>query len=100
EAAVDDEIGPAAIARWHEFLDGGIDRGVFTADARAGEETKYRKTQHVPRQRGRGGRNEINRERDEEQPLAPEPIGEPAEAERSQHRAGQIGAAGESHIAV
>src|SRR5258708_3993551 len=27
ETAVDDEIGPAAIARWHQLLDGRVDRG-------------------------------------------------------------------------
>ena len=34
EAAVDDEVGPAAHARRDQFLDGRVDRGVFAADAR------------------------------------------------------------------
>ena len=100
EAAVDDEVGPAAIARRHEFLDGRVDGGVFAADAGAGEEAKQREAPQVPGQRGRRGGDEIDRERDEEQPLAPEPVGEPAEEQRAQHRAGEIGAAGEPDVGV
>ena len=42
EAAVDDEIGPAAHPRRDQLLDGGIDRGIFAADAGAGDEAKQR----------------------------------------------------------
>ena len=48
---------------------------------------------------GRGG-DQIERERDEEQPLAPEPIGEPAEEQRPQHRAGEIGTAHQADLGV
>ena len=46
------------------------------------------------------GGDEIDRERDEEQPLAPEPIGEPAEEQCAEHGAGEIGAAGKPDIGV
>ena len=42
EAAVDGEIGPAAHARRDQLLDGRIDRGVFAADAGAGDKAKER----------------------------------------------------------
>ncbi len=100
EAAVDDEIGPAAIPRRHQFLNGRVDRSVFAADAGAGEETKQRVARDIPRQRGRGCGREIQRERDEEQLLAADPVGEPAEAERAEHCAGEIGAAGKPDIGV
>ena len=100
EAAVDDEVGPAAIARRHQFLDGRIDGGIFAADARSGEEAKYAKARDAPRQRGRGGGDEVDRERDEEQLLAPEPVREPAEIERAKHRADKIGAAGEADLGI
>ncbi len=100
EAAVDDEIGPAAVARRHQLLNGRIDGGVFAADAGAGEEAKQREARQIPRQRGRRGGEEIDRERDEEQPLAPEPIGEPAEEQRAQHGAGEIGAARKPDVGV
>ena len=100
EAAVDDEIGPAAIARRHQLLDGRIDRGVFAADAGAGEETKQRVARDIPRQRGGGGRGEIDRERDEEQFLAADPIGEPAEADRAEHRAGKIERVGKADVEI
>ena len=100
EAAVDDEIGPSAIARRHQFLDRRIDRGVFAADAGAGEKSKQRVARDAPGQRGRRGRGEIERQRDEEQFLAPDPVGQPAEAERAEHGAGKIGAVGKSDIEI
>ena len=100
ETAVDHEIGPAAIARRHQFLDGRIDRGVFAADAGAGEETKQRVARDIPGQRRRRRRGEIERKRDEEQFLAPDPVGQPAEAERAEHGAGEIGAVGEADIEI
>ena len=100
ETAVDDEVGPAAIARRHQFLDRRIDRGVFAADAGAGEETKECVARHAPRQRGCRGRREIDRKRDEEQFLAPDPVGEPAKAERAEHGAGEIGAVGNADIEI
>src|SRR5262249_11504743 len=39
EAAVDGQVGPAAIARRYEFLDRRIDRGVFAHDAGPGQES-------------------------------------------------------------
>ena len=44
--------------------------------------------------------SEIDRERDEEELLAAEPVGQPAEEQRAEHRAGEIGAAGEADIGV
>ena len=58
------------------------------------------KLHKIPGQRGRRGGDEIDRERDEEQLLAPEPVGQPAEEQRAEHRAGQIGAAGEPDVGV
>ena len=100
EAAVDHEIGPSAIARRHQFLNRRIDRGVFAADAGAGEKSKQRVARDIPGQRGRGGRGEIERQRDEEQLLAPDPVGEPAEPERAEHGAGEIGAVGKSDVEI
>ena len=100
EAAVDDEIGPAAHTRRDQLLDGGIDRGIFAADAGAGDEAKQREAEDIPGGGGGRGGGEIDRQRDEEQRLAAEPVGEPAEEERAEHRAGQIGAAGEPDVGV
>ena len=100
ETAVDHEIGPAAIARRHQFLDRRIDRGIFAADAGAGQEAKQRITCHAPGQRRRRGRREIERQRDEEQFLAPDPVGQPAKAERAEHGAGEIGAVGKPDIEI
>src|SRR6476469_2074203 len=40
EAAVDHEISPSTIACRNQFLNGRIDRGVFTADPGAGKKSK------------------------------------------------------------
>jgi hypothetical protein len=54
----------------------------------------------IPGQGGRGGGDEIDRKRDEEQPLAPEPIGEPAEEQCAEHCARKISAAGKSDVGI
>ena len=100
EAAVDHEIGPAAVARRHQFLNRRIDRGVFAADAGAGEKPEQRVARNIPGERGRSGGGEIDRQRDEEQFLAPDPVGEPAESERAEHSTGEIGAVGQSDIEI
>src|SRR5262245_38939817 len=100
EAAVDHEVGPAAVARRHQLLDRRVDGGVFAADAGAGEKAEQREAPEIPRQRGRRGGDEIDRERDEEQPLATQPVGEPAEEQSTQYRPREIGAAREPHIDV
>src|SRR5437588_640314 len=91
EAAVDDQIGPAAVARRHQLLNGGINGGVFAADPRSGKETKDGKAQQIPRQGSGRRRKKVERKRNEEQFLAPESVGEPAKEERAQHAAGEIG---------
>ena len=98
EAAVDDEVGPAAHARRDQLLDGGVDGRVLAADAGAGEEAEQREAPQVPGERRRRRRDQVDGERDEEQLLAAEPVGQPAEEDGAQHRAGQIGAAGEADV--
>ena len=87
EAAADHQISPAAIARRHQFLDRRIDRGIFAADPRPGEEPKQRVTRHIPRQRGSCRRGEIERERNEEQFLATEPVRSIAKKKSAKDRA-------------
>jgi hypothetical protein len=48
ETAVDDEIGPATVARRHQLLNGRVDRGVFAADAGASQEPKQRVGRDIP----------------------------------------------------
>ncbi len=100
EAAVDQKIGPAAIARRHQFLNCRVDRGIFAADAGAGEEAKCRIARKPPGQRGRRRRGQIKRKRDEEELLAPDPVGQPAEPDRAEHGAGQIGAVGKADLEI
>ena len=98
EAAVDREIRAAAIARGDQLLDGGVDRRVFAADARAGQEAKQREEREIGRSRGRGRRCDVQPQRDEEQPLAAEQVGEPAEAQRAEHGAGEVRARREADL--
>ena len=87
ERAVDREVDGAAHARGNQLVDRRVDRRVLAADAEAGEEAAERERSEVPGERGEHRRDEIDRERDEEQALAAEPVGEPAEHERAEHRA-------------
>ena len=100
EAAVDDEVGPAAIARRHQLLDRRIDRRVFAADARARHKAAQREGGKIPGQRGRGGGDEVDRERHEEELLAADPIGEPAEEQGTEHGAREISAAGDADVGI
>jgi hypothetical protein len=52
-----------------------------------------------PRTRA-GGRDQIDRQRNEKQFLAAEPVGKPAKADSAQYGAGQIGAARQPYIGV
>ena len=100
EGAVDDEIGPAAHPARDQLLDRGVDGGVFPTDAGARQESEENEAPQVPRERGRRRGHQVDGERDEEQLLAPEPVGQPAEEDRPQHRACEVGTAGEPHVRV
>ncbi len=100
EAAIDQKVSPSAIARGHQFLDRRIDRGIFAADPGAGKKSKQRVTRQIPGQSGGGRGGEIERQRDEEQFLAPDTVGEPAESERAEHGAGEIGAVGKPDVEI
>jgi len=100
ERAVDQEIGPAAHARRDQLLDGRVDGRVFAANAGAGDEAEDEKAREIPRERRGGGRSQVDRQRDEEEFLASEPVGEPAEEQCADHGTGQIRAAREPHIRV
>ena len=54
----------------------------------------------IPRKRGGSRRQQIDGQRDEEQLPAPEPVGQPAEAEGAEHRAGKVGAIGEADLDI
>src|SRR5262249_37344804 len=59
EARVDDEIDPAAQARGDQFIDGGVYRRVFAADAGSGQAAKHRVRDKIPRARGESGGNKV-----------------------------------------
>ena len=80
-------------ARREQFLDGRVDGRVLAADTGAGEEAEQAEAPEFQDKRRSGGGREVDGERDEEELLAPEPIGEPAEEDGAKHRAGEIGAA-------
>ena len=61
---------------------------------------KAAKLSDVPGGGGERGGDQIDAQRNEEQLLAAEPVGEPAEEHRAQHRAGEIGAGRQADIGV
>ena len=100
EAAVDDEVELAAVARRDQFLDGRIDGGIFAADAAAGEETEQEEGEAVPGEPGQRRRDEVDDDGGEEELLAAEPVGQPAEEQRADDRAEKIGAAGQADLGI
>src|SRR6185312_17408657 len=82
EAAVDDQVAPAAHTGGDQLLNRRVDRGIFAADAGSGDKAKEREAEEAPGKSGRSRRREIDRQRDEEQLLAPQPVGEPAKSNR------------------
>ena len=81
----------AAHARRDQLVDRRVDRRVFAADAEAGEEAAERERPEVERERGEHRRDQIDHQRDEEHALAAEAVGQPAEDERAEHRAADVG---------
>ncbi len=100
ERAGDDQVHRPAHARGNQHVERGVDRRVLTADAGAGEEAAEREGPKIPRERRCGRRDQINRERDEEEFLAAPAIRQPAEEQRAQHRAGEIRRARDADIEV
>ena len=87
-----------APSRRDQFLDRRVDGRVLAADARTGKKAKEEEAPEVPREGGEGGCHQIDTERDVEQLLAAQPIGEMTEEQRTQHGAGEIGAAGQPDL--
>ena len=100
EAAVDDEVGAAAMASRDPFLDRRVDRRVLAADAGAGDEAAEGEQGEVVGECGRAGGERVHRQRDPEQALAAPAVGEPAEAERAEHRADQVGSSRKARPAL
>src|SRR6185437_436265 len=98
EAAVDDDVGPAAVARRDEFLDRRVDRGALAADAGAGQEAEQSEAPEIPGQRRGGGGDEVEAERDVEEPLTAPAVGQPSEEHGTGDGAEQIGAGGLPHL--
>ena len=90
EAPIHGKIDASAQARRHEFLYDRIDGCVFTADACTGEKAHRQKDSIVGRKSGGDCRRSVYAERNEKK-LAPTiSIGESAEQNRADHRAGHV----------
>ena len=79
EAAVDREVGAAAIARRDQLLDRRVDRRVLAADPGPGQRPEQREAPEIPGERRRRGGDEVHPERHHEQLAAAEAIGQIAE---------------------
>ena len=96
EAAVDHQVEPSAIAGGDQFLDGRVDRGIFPADSRAGQKAEDEERRPVPRRAGQRRGGQVDGDGHEEQLLAAQPVGQPAEDQGAEDRAGEVGAGGEA----
>ena len=98
-AAVDDQVDAPAHAGGDQLVDRRVDRRVLAADAGAGEESCR---VEVPGGEGEGGRHgggDVDAERDQEELLAPEAVGELAEEERAEAGAADVEGGGGADLA-
>ena len=89
-AAVDHQVDAAAHPGRDQLVDRRVDRRVLAADRRAGEEAGE---EEVPGGEGEGGRHgggDVDGEREQEELLAPEAVGQLAEEERAEAGAADV----------
>ena len=89
-AAVDAEIYLSAHAGRNQLIDGGIDRRIFAADAKSGDDPAKRHARKIPRERSRQRSDQIDSERCEEELGASVPIGQMAAHQGADHGTGQV----------
>jgi hypothetical protein len=82
ERPVDHQVDPPPEPGRDELVDGRVDGRVLAADAGPGEEPAGVEPQRVHRERGQHGRHQVQDQGDDEQLLAPEPVGQVAEEQR------------------
>ena len=97
-AAVDRERDPAADARRDQLVDRGVDRRVFAADTGTRQDPEGGEAVEVPRERGRDREDEIDAERDHEELLPPEAVGQIAEEQRARAGADEVPRAGRRRL--
>ena len=79
ERPVDRQVGPASHPAGDQLVDRRVDRRVFAADRRAGEEAEEGEAGEVPRERRQEGRDQVQPQRDREELLAAQAVGQVAE---------------------
>ena len=89
-AAVDRDVDASAFLRGDQLVDRRVDRAVLAANAEPGEEAAHVEPQGREREGRERRRQQIDAERDHEQLLAAEAVGELAEEERADARAGDV----------
>jgi hypothetical protein len=98
EAAVDREVHPSAHAGRDQLVDGGVDGRVLAADADAGDEAAQREAGEAGAERGGHRGRHVDQQREQEQALAPEPVGHASERQRAQHGACHVHRARPAHL--
>ena len=95
-AAVDPDVDTAAILRGHHLVDRGVDGRVLAADSHARDEPRPVEVDEpqpaavVHRERRKPCAEEVQEERDDEEPLPPELIRHPPEDERTHDLADEV----------
>ena len=89
-AAVDREVDAATVPGGDQLIDCRVDRRVLAADPHAGQEPEQEEVPRRKRKGGRHGGHEIHVERQHEQFLAAEAIGQLSEHQRTDARARDV----------
>ena len=79
-----------------QLVDRGVDRGVLAADAQPGDEPEQPQEPHRRRETGDAAADQVDRQREDEQLLAAQSVGQPAEEQRADDLADEVDGAGEA----
>ena len=96
--AVDGDVDPAAVLGGDQLVDGAVDRGVLAADAQPGDEAPDVEEPGRPGEARHTTADEVDRQRDDEQLLAAQPVGQPSERQRADDLPDEIDGAGQTDL--
>src|SRR5207302_10523346 len=86
KAGIDDQVNASADAGGNQLVNGGVDGGIFAADACAGKRAKQSIRREVPGEGSKRRGGEIEQKSNGEQAFASEPVSGVAEEERAGDR--------------
>jgi hypothetical protein len=96
--AVDGDVDTAAVSRRDDLVDRGVDRRVLAADAGTGDEAEDVEEPRCERETGDPGADEVDDERDDEEVLPAQVVGQPSEEQGAADLPEEVERRGKAHF--